>query len=401
MYKDRKKEHEGFLDWLLELIIKEAADVLIVAGDIFDTISPPNYALKMYYSFLGHVSLKTSCTVIIIGGNHDSVSTLNAPKNVLEVLNVHVIGGISADISDEIIIINNSSGKPSGIICPVPFLRDRDIRKSLPGENYQEKSRALIDGIKNHYDLVKDAAVQKRKELGDPTIPIIATGHLFTAGGNFKDDEGIREIHVGSLGKFTASAFPDEFDYIALGHLHRPQKIEGNGHIRYSGAPIPLSFSEAGNKKQIVCVEFGQDSEKPEITTLAIPEFQKIRTVKGSLDQVVSKLKGMRQEDPDDSIWVEVSVIEEVWKPDIEITLNELADELALDILAIKNLESIKDRRLKKANPTDTLDHFTPEIVFQKRLEKETGIEEDLKEELTQAFNEIWHSVENGIEHSR
>ncbi|MBW1897606.1 MAG: exonuclease subunit SbcD, partial [Deltaproteobacteria bacterium] len=254
MFKDRKKEHEKFLEWLVLLIEKESADVLIVAGDIFDTISPPNYALKMYYSFLARVSSTTSCHTVIVGGNHDSVSTLNAPKNILKALNVHVTGGIPVDINDEVIVIKNSLGEPSGIICAVPFLRDRDIRKSVPGESYQGKSRALLEGIKQHYALVKDAAIEKKAALTEKKIPVVATGHLFAEGGDVKDEEGLREIHVGSLGKVTADTFPKEFDYLALGHLHRPQKVGEYRNIRYSGAPIPLSFSEADNTKQVVCI---------------------------------------------------------------------------------------------------------------------------------------------------
>ena len=397
MFKDRKTEHERFLDWLLELIKKESADVLIVAGDVFDTITPPNYALKMYYSFLGRVSSTTSCKVIIVGGNHDSVSTLNAPKSILEALNVHVTGGISDNISDDIIMATNDSGEPAGIICAVPFLRDRDIRKSLPGESYREKSLALIDGIKNHYAAVKDAAVKKRTGLTDKNIPIITTGHLFTEGGQVSEDDGIREIHVGSLGHVSVSIFPEEFNYVALGHLHRPQKVGGCSHIRYSGAPIPLSFSEAGNEKQVVCAAFAEGNEKPTITTIAIPEFQKLRAVKGSLDEVMDQLKALRHETPDEKLWVEVSVMEETWRPDIESTINKLAEELTLDILAIKNFRSSRDRQLRKTSPSETLENYTPETVFQKRMEKETTIEADMKEELVHAFNEIRNSINKSV----
>ena len=401
MFKDRKKEHAEFLDWLLELIKKESVDALIIAGDIFDIISPPNYALKLYYSFLGRVSSSTSCDTVVIGGNHDSVSTLNAPKSILKALNVHVTGGISNDISDEIIVATNSFGKPGAIICAVPFLRDRDIRKSIAGETYKEKSLALIDGIKNHYAMVKDAALKKRADFADKNgkkIPIIATGHLFTEGSEVNADEGIRDIYVGTLGHVSLSTFPNEFDYVALGHLHRPQKIGGNTHIRYSGAPIPLSFSEAGNEKQVICVCFDENDEKPDITTIKIPEFQKLRRAGGSLDEVIDQLKTFRLESPQKSIWVEISVLEEKWKPDIENIINDLAQELSLDILIIKNLKSLEDKRFKKTSPSETLDNYTPKAVFQKRVEKEGLLEEGLKEELMQAFNEIMNSVNQNME---
>ncbi|MFO7559569.1 MAG: exonuclease SbcCD subunit D C-terminal domain-containing protein [Desulfobacterales bacterium] len=398
MFKDRKKEHEKFLEWLMLLIQKESADVLIVAGDIFDSISPPNYALKMYYSFLARVSSTTPCHTFIVGGNHDSVSTLNAPKNILEALNVHVTGGISGNVDDEVIVIKNGSGEPAGIICAVPFLRDRDIRKSVPGESYQEKSRALLEGIRQHYELVKNSAIKKKTSLTGKKIPVIATGHLFAEGGEVKEEEGLREIYVGSLGQVTPDTFPIEFDYVALGHLHRPQQVGGHRRIRYSGAPIPLSFSESDKPKQVVCITFDEGKKEPEIKTIEIPEFQKLRTAKGSLEQVIAQLDALRRGNADDPIWVEVSVLEETWKPDIENTINDLANELELDILAIKNLRSFRDRSLRKSNPSETLDDFTPESVFQKRLEKEKKIEEDLKNDLIHAFHEILNTVNESAE---
>ena len=400
MFKDRKKEHAEFLDWLLELIKKESVDALIIAGDIFDTISPPNYALKLYYSFLAGVSSTTACDTVIIGGNHDSVSTLNAPKGILKALNVHVTGGISSDISNEIIVVTNSFGKPGAIICAVPFLRDRDIRKSMAGETFKEKSKALIDGIKNHYALAKDAALKKRAEIVDKNgikIPILATGHLFTEGSKINEDEGIRDIYVGTLGHVSLSTFPNEFDYVALGHLHRPQKIGGNNHIRYSGAPIPLSFSEAGNEKQVICISFEENNEKPGITTFIIPEFQKLRRARGSLDEVIDQLKAFRLETPQKSIWVEVSILEKKWRPDIESIINDLAQELSLDILALKNLKTSQDKRFKKTSPSETLDNYTPKAVFEKRVEKEGSLEDGMKEELMHAFNEIMNSVNQNM----
>ena len=396
--KDRKDEHGQFLDWLFELITKEAADVLIVAGDIFDSISPPNYAFEMYYNFLGRISATTSCDVIIVGGNHDSAATLNAPKSILKTLNVHVIGSVSDNIFDEIIVKTDAFGKPSGIICAVPFLRDRDIRKSHPGETYKDKSLALIDGIKNHYSLVKNAAVKTSADLTTKKIPIIATGHLFTEGGKVGEDEGIHEIHVGSLGHVAVAIFPEEFDYVALGHLHRPQKVGGHDHIQYSGSPIPLSFSEAGNAKQVVCITFDDNSTKPIITTISIPEFKQLKTAIGNLDEVISQLRAFRSASPDGDIWVEVTIKVDIWRSEINRTISDLADELKLDIFATKKYIDSQDRQLKKTNPAETLQNHTLESVFQKRMEKEIDIGADLQEELLHAFNEIRNSLNDDIE---
>lgn len=409
MFKDRKKEHEMFLDWLFRQIMDESPNALIVAGDIFDASTPPNHALRIYYTFLSRVAANASCHVIIVGGNHDSASALNAPKRILESLNVHVSGGSSKNIEDDLILVKDPLGTPLAMVCATPFLRDKEIRKSFPGESYTQKNKALIDGIKRRYEAIRDAAMEKIRRLDNPNIPLIATGHLFATGGQTHQDDGLREIHVGSLGDIPASIFPKEFDYVALGHLHRPQKIEGPTHIRYSGAPIPLSFSEAENKKQATLVEWNpaewnlaewnpaewnpaewnSKAPQPLIRSLPIPCFQKLCAVKGSLEHVLQKMTACRKEIPQNDIRVEAQVMEETWRPDIEARIHALAETLSMDILAIKNIESARQRRLKKESPHETLDDFSPMDVFKKRLEKETDMTPEIKADLIHAFAEI------------
>ena len=382
------------LDWLFRQIMDESPNALIVAGDIFDASTPPNHALRAYYTFLSRVAANAKCHVIIVGGNHDSASALNAPKRILEPLNVHVSGGFSKNIEDDLIFVKDPLGTPLAMVCATPFLRDKEIRKSFPGESYTQKNKALIDGIKRRYEALRDAAMEKISRLDHPNIPLIATGHLFARGGKTHRDDGLREIHVGSLGDIPASIFPKEFDYVALGHLHRPQKIEGPAHIRYSGAPIPLSFSEAENQKQATLVQWNPAQWNPKkppplIKSLPIPCFQKLCVVKGSLKDVLQKMTAWRKEIPHNDIWVEAQVMEETWRPDIDARIHALAKTLSMDVLAIKNIESARQRRLKKQSPHQTLDDFSPMDVFKKRLEKETDMTPETKADLIHAFAEI------------
>src|SRR5690606_23545989 len=116
-------------------------DVLIVAGDIFDTGNPPNSALRLYYEFLSRVRDCACGQVVIIGGNHDSIAALEAPQELLRFFNVHVIGGIPADPAEQIIEIQDSSGNLKGVVAAVPFIRDRDVRLSVAGESPEEQER--------------------------------------------------------------------------------------------------------------------------------------------------------------------------------------------------------------------------------------------------------------------
>ncbi|MBF0657910.1 exonuclease SbcCD subunit D C-terminal domain-containing protein [Psychrobacter sp. NG25] len=256
----RYEEFEAFLSWLEEAISAQKVDVLIVAGDIFDTMTPSNRAQALYFEFLGRVSKSCCQHVVIVAGNHDSPTFLDAPSQVLKFLNVHVIGTACDDLNNEVLVLDDADGTPHCIIAAVPYLRDRDVRSSSAGESADSKDANVIKGIRAHYDEVASIAKSKQSELIEvhqQYIPIIATGHLFAAGGTTTDDDGVRELYVGSLGKISADMFDESFDYVALGHLHVPQRVGGREHIRYSGSPIAMGFGEAKQQKQVLLVKFG------------------------------------------------------------------------------------------------------------------------------------------------
>ena len=256
----RYDEFEAFLNWLQDAISTQQVDVLIVAGDIFDTMTPSNRAQALYYEFLGRVSKSCCQHIVIVAGNHDSPTFLDAPSNVLKFLNVHVIGTACEDLNDEVLVLDDADGTPHCIIAAVPYLRDRDVRSSSAGESADSKDANVIKGIRAHYDEVASIAKAKQTELTKSHqrhIPIIATGHLFAAGGTTTEDDGVRELYVGSLGKISADMFDESFDYVALGHLHVPQRVGGRESIRYSGSPIAMGFGEAKQQKQVLLVQFG------------------------------------------------------------------------------------------------------------------------------------------------
>lgn len=260
----RYSEFEAFLSWLQDTISSQKVDILIVAGDIFDTMTPSNKSQALYYEFLGKVSKSCCQHVVIVAGNHDSPTFLDAPSHVLKFLNVHVIGTACENLDDEVLVLSDADNYPHCIIAAVPYLRDRDVRSSQAGESGQTKDANVIAGIRAHYNEVADIAKVKQVELIERHhyyIPIIATGHLFAAGGMTTDDDGVRELYVGSLGKVSADMFDDSFDYVALGHLHVPQRVGGRESIRYSGSPIAMGFGEAKQQKQVLLIQFGATAD--------------------------------------------------------------------------------------------------------------------------------------------
>lgn len=290
--KSRKNEHATFLKWLLQQVETHQIDAIIVAGDVFDTGTPPSYARELYHGFIGELQ-GMSCTLVVLGGNHDSVSVLNESKALLKYLNSHVIASTYGEISEQVITLNDRKGLPSAVLCAVPFIRPRDVLVSEAGQSATDKRQALGDAIKQHYVALYNEALslralmeEKRIKEGSKNsaaIPIIATGHLTALG--VSQSESVRDIYIGTLEGFDAKGFPPA-DYIALGHIHRPQKVAKTEHIRYSGSPIPLSFDELNTQKQVVLVSFASQSTTPTISTLPVPRFQAMEVIKGDLKAI-------------------------------------------------------------------------------------------------------------------
>lgn len=196
--RKRYEEFAAFLTWLADTIEQQEMVALLVSGDVFDTSAPSNRAQELYYRFLCRVAASSCRHVVVTAGNHDSPSFLNAPKELLKTLNVHVIGCASETPEDEMLVLRNAKAVPELIVCAIPYLRDRDLRVAEAGESVEDKEQKLLDGIQNHYAAVAALAAQTRTELG-ADIPIVAMGHIFTAGGQTVDGDGVRELYVGSL----------------------------------------------------------------------------------------------------------------------------------------------------------------------------------------------------------
>lgn len=257
--KPRYDEFKQFLDWQLQTLREQKVDVLLIAGDIFDTTAPSNQAQNLYYDFLSQVCHTDCRHVIIVAGNHDSASFLEAPKQLLKAFNIHIIGSMSDTPTDEVITLSDKAGQPELIVMAVPYLRDRDVRTVGHGERLDDKERKLAQGIKAHYAQIADIAIAQQAQLKanyKRSIPIVATGHLFTVGGQTMEGDGVRDLYVGSLGSIGAEIFHPQIDYVALGHLHIPQAVGGQPHIRYAGSPIAMGFGESRQQKQVHLLRF-------------------------------------------------------------------------------------------------------------------------------------------------
>lgn len=227
--KSRAAEHAAFLRWLVAQINELRVDALIVAGDIFDTATPPSYARELYNQFI--VDLQpTGCQLVVLGGNHDSPAVLAESKQLLAKLHTTVIPAIPADLADQLVVLTNQHGVPACLLGAVPFLRSRDVLQSQAGQSGQQKQQDLQQAIASHYQQLF-ALAQQYNQQHQLQLPIIMTGHLTTVG--VSQSESVRDIYIGSLEAFSASRFPPA-DYIALGHIHQAQQLNSSTDIRYT-----------------------------------------------------------------------------------------------------------------------------------------------------------------------
>ncbi len=388
--RKRYEEFTAFLDWLSQTIEDQSIDVLLVAGDVFDTSTPSNRVQELYYRFLSKISNSSCKHVIVIGGNHDSPSFLNAPRELLQALNVYVVGSMTEPLDDEVIILRKDE-QPEAIVCAVPYLRDKDIRTVEPGETIDDKNAKLVEGLKQHYADVCGIAVHQQTELeiaGNGHIPIIAMGHLFTKGGKILDGDGVRDLYVGSLTHVGEDSFPSSIDYLALGHLHVPQSVGDTEHIRYSGSPIPMGFGEAAQTKKVVLVEIMSD--KPAIQEIDVPCFQQLVRIVGTVDDICVKIEKLKK--IASQAWLEI----EYKGHDIIGNLREIIDEALEDsIMEVRRIKNnrVTDGVISTIAESETLDDLEVGDVFIRCLDTFDVPVED-RDELTELYNEIIKSLE-------
>jgi len=379
--RKRYEEFEAFLAWLSEKIQQNEIDALLVAGDVFDISTPNNRAQELYYRFLCRVAASSCRHVVIVAGNHDSPSFLNAPRELLKALDVYVIGSAIEPTEDEVLVLCNKQDVPELIVCAVPYLRDRDIRVAEVGESVEDKERKLIDGIRNHYKIVAALAEQKRKELGID-IPIVAMGHLFTAGGQTVDGDGVRELYVGSLTHVTAGVFPACFDYLALGHLHVPQIVNDSENIRYSGSPLPMGFGEAKQQKSVCQIEFHNTTTSVEL--IDVPVFQKLERVKGDLGGILSRILELSA--TGFKGWLEVIYEGDEVISNLRERMETAIAGTQMEILQVKN-NRIIDRVLRQIHEDETLDDLNVNDVFERCLAVHE-VPEEQRRELLRTYQE-------------
>ncbi|MBQ4438083.1 exonuclease subunit SbcD [bacterium] len=397
---NRIDEVRAFFKWLKEQIEAEKAEALVVAGDIFDTINPPVEARHEYYKFLATL-LDTCCrNVIIIAGNHDSASFINAPKDLLEALNIHVVGNISNIPVEELVFeLKDSAGNATAVCAAVPFVREANLRR------FAEEDRDFVDN--SFGGLYRQACVAADSLRAGRNIPIIATGHLYAANleGRLaeipcgeKTDDGTKTIDlVGNLGAVNVSVFPAEFDYVALGHIHYMTRVAKNDRIRYSGSPFILGFDEANIRRNVLLVDV-QCGSAPQVTPLEVPQLFDFIRVEGTVEEIKTAIDSLCLRSFDKNTYIEVAYKAEAGK-NIHDALSECCINQPLYIVSWKAKFNNRhyDSTLESFGVSDVTE-LSEEDVFKTLILNKTQLDPESEEakELIKEYLPLFQEIANG-----
>lgn len=393
MNHSREREHTVLIDWLLAQVEEHAVDAVLIAGDIFDTGTPPSYARALYYRLIAQLHQR-NVALLLLGGNHDSVSVLSESLPLMQHLNTTVIAATGTAAQHVVTLPLRSTPQPGCIVCALPFIRPRDVLTSVAGQSAEDKQRSLQTAIQDTYAQVFAAAqaLQSRHQAQHGVrLPIVATGHLTTVGAN--SNESVREIYVGALEAFPTAAFPPA-DYIALGHIHKPKKVGGLEHIRYCGSPIALGFDEAKQCKEVLLVDLDANGLQS-ITPLATPVCQALASVAGNLKSLPAMLQALAaQGSQAHPVWLEVTVQEDDYLPDLAPRIEAMVKDLPMQVLRVKRQRGTATPQLL-ANAGEALDALTPNDVFARRLAQET-IDPALQAALSSRYQEVLSTLRAG-----
>lgn len=387
---DRSFEHQEFLNWLLKTISEEQIEVLLISGDVFDISNPAANSIRMFYSFLQKATQNHPfLQIVITAGNHDSASRLEAPKPLLESSNIHIIGTIEKHADGTInyekitVPLRNKLGEIQTWCLAVPFLRMGDY-PNIPGAE-----NPYAAGVSEFYQ----EALAFAKNRKTPEQTIIAMGHLHTQNAEISDMDCSERGIIGGIEGISAQTFDSELKYVALGHIHKAQRIGGKEHIRYCGSPLPMSFSERNYKHQVVVFEL--DSEITDLKTIEIPisiPLLRIPIKPEPLEDVLLQLHQLPEKTNDiQAPYLEVQVLEIEPEPALRHKIEAVLKFKNVKLARIQRNYAKKNVASSEKIPHELLDELKPIDVFSKSYFEKYNTE--VPEHLMQLFQQILNEV--------
>lgn len=373
---ERGYEHQRFLDWLLDTLVAEQADVLLVAGDVFDNANPSAASQKQLYVFLQQARARLpALQLVVVAGNHDSAGRLEAPGPLLAAHGTHVIGHLlrdeagNIDLERLLLPLAGSDGQVQAWCLAVPFLRPGDVPK-LPAGDTQD---AYLGGIALLYRQLTDLALARRQ----PGQAIVAMGHCHMVGGEMSNDSE-RRIVIGGTEMLPSGIFDTSIAYAALGHLHKAQAVGGQEHIRYCGSPIPLSFAEVNYRHQVLCLDI--DGEQlTEVRVIEVPRavpLLRVPATPAPINEVLAQLAALDvpAAPPEAQPFLEVRVRLDAPEPGLRTRIETALDGKPVRLAKIETSSAARSSAPENLT-LDQLAQLQPDDIFRRLYLQKYGKE--------------------------
>ena len=391
--QERDFEHACFLNWLLAQLATRQPDVLLIAGDIFDTVNPPVKAQERLYDFIVSAhDQHPALTIVMIAGNHDSGSRIELPAPLMRRLRTHALGRVlwlddgQLDAERLMIPLPDATGQIAAWCLALPFLRPAEVTGAHLGDDY-------LRGIGQVHEWLIEAANAKRL----PGQALVAISHAHMAGGSVSEDSE-RSLIIGNAEALPASLFGPSISYVALGHLHKPQKVNGEERIRYCGSPIPLSFSEISYPHQVLEVQL-EGETLVSVEPLLIPRAVNLQRIgPAPLSEILSQLSGVPDvdllADTQRQPWLEVRVILDEPQPDLRQQIETALQGKSVRLVRISAEYAGTGTRGDEDDNARLieLDQLTPQELFSRAWLDSYGREAD--EQTLKDFAVLLHDVQ-------
>lgn len=358
------EEQQKILQQIVDLTEQERPEAVVIAGDIYDVPVPSAEAVSVFDQFLTKLSeMKPAIPVLIIAGNHDSARRIDFASSILARHEVYIAGMPPVQPEEHVkkVTLEDEFGPVDFYL--LPFVKPGYVRKLFEEDvvNYDMAVRKVIE----------------REEIDTKRRNVIISHQFYTAGGK-EPELSDSEMHiVGGIENVESSCL-EAFDYAALGHIHRSQKM-GEERFRYCGTPFPYSVSEAGDDKSITVVELGKKGTQPIITKLPLKPAHEVRKLVGPLDEILAQTQYAED-------FVSITLTDEVESHRPKEQLEEVFSrilEIKIDNARTRQILNFTDEEIKSENPYEAFCSFFTEMNGRELSEEENSfIREVIQKEM-------------------
>lgn len=387
--RDRREEQAAFVDELCRIVEQHAVDLVLIAGDVYDSVNPPAWAEELFYDSLERLSAGGKRGVVVIAGNHDQPERVRAAAPLARKHGIVLLGlpKESAAIDDSeaeeqrVRIVDGGASwfeiaipgvEHTAVVLALPYPSESRLKELISESFTQEQMQQAFS------QRIADLLAELGQKFRDDTVNLV-TSHLFVMGGKESDSE--RPIQIGGALTVTPDAFPANAHYVALGHLHRLQKLREQPLVRYSGSPLAYSFSEAGQSKAVVIIEAlpGQPVQEEIVYLQSGRPLVRWKATEG-----IAQVEKWLEEGRDAGSWIELELhVSEAIDPAEFQRLRKLSD----DFVKIQRVLVQGDLEQQEELEGTKREELNPEQLFRRFYERKRGVQPDQR--IVQLFNKL------------